>query len=295
MGLLLLFMIVAGTILYIIFLRWQNTHLRTTQDIIIEEIDWLMYDIRDLGADNRRLRQQLEAAERNLRAFHNQPRGHFLARHIRINGGRYLRLAPANERGWVEYIHIIDDLVSGEGLIIVFSPVARGNSRVWRDYTHAVSQPCISPCGNLLIFVQIVEEWHDGVIIYDMQTGTYRSIPGLRAHWDIDGTQSGPRDAIWLDERTLLILIKHIHGTPLRGGTLYALDIYDNTLTSLDVPLPAGGQIFSVQGANGVVYMNILVDMYNVMLFNTYPHSISFAEAHGLIAAGETRAVGTNP
>ena len=258
-----------------------NLELLELNELLIQN---LLDDTQGLQQDNTRLARELEVAERSLNFFRNPTREFWTARHIGLNDGRYLRYSRPNERGWVEYIHILDDIHMTEGYIAVYDRALREESRVWREYTYAVSQPSISPCGNLLTFVKIVEEWQDGFVIYNMRTGDWGTRGGIRAHWDYDETQTGPRDAVWLDERTVLILVKEIHGTPLRGGNLYALDLYKDTFTSLNIQLPAGGQIFSLQTSADMVYMDVLVDMHNAMLFNIYPHSVSFDEVRRLIA-----------
>ncbi|MCL2377050.1 MAG: DUF4652 domain-containing protein [Defluviitaleaceae bacterium] len=268
---------------------------RASQDEVIEEYFNMLLSAWDsLETEQRernRLAQELEAAEASLYRLRNPQREFWTARHISLDDGRYLRYSRPNERGWVEYIHILDEIGMTEGYIPVYDRAIREESIVWREYTHAVSQPSISPCGNALLFVKIVEEWHDGVIIYDMDTRGWRTMGGIRAHWDHDETQTGPRDAAWLDEHTALILIKEVHGRPLRGGVLYALDTREHTLTPLDIQLPKGGQIFSLQTAGDVVYMDVLVDMYQALFFNIYPHSISFDEVRRLISMGETRRI----
>ena len=243
----------------------------------------------DVRAENADLRRQVRRQEGALDALRRTPqRNYWHAQHVRLADGRYLRYAMLSF-GFhaVEYIHILESGSHTAPYTVVFDIGPYG----------MVSQPSISPCGNLLTFAQPSDRWESGsLMIYDMRTGEVQSIH-LVAHWDNLRSQTGISRAVWLDERTILVLIQFRHGTPVRGGTVYAFDIVDNTLTSVDIPIPeTGRQIFSMWMEGDVLYMDIFRPIeWNDMILSTFPHHIYAAEIHRLIAAGETRPVGYIP
>ena len=242
--------------------------------------------------------QTIDSLQQNLYSLSNPTRStNRDSQYIRLNDGRYLRYSRPDDRGRVDYIHILEQLEKDAPYTLVVDTQYPQSSEqhLWDDLSESssvisVSEPSVSPCTNFLTFVPIWERSYNPLIIYDMRTDESQSIE-LFAHEDTYNTQTAPRHAAWLDEQLLLVLIKHQHGTPLRGGELYAYDIYNQTLTLLDVPVPEGSQIFSLQLAGDVVYMDLLMNFHNAMFFNITPHSISFSEIYPLISEGETRDV----
>jgi len=198
---------------------------------------------------------------------------------MRLDDGRYLKYGG-------NYIHIHEDIFSRE-YTVVFDGLLGDE---WM-FLHN-SSPSISPCGNLLVFVVgWGEDWDGTLNIYDMCTGEAQEIE-LFAHWDESRTQSGAADAAWLDEDNILVVLRLIRSRPPRGGTMYAFDIRNKTLTSIDIAIPRNGQILSVQVVADNVHMTLLEDVFNADAFYTFPHSITVEEAYRLISIGETRPAG---
>ena len=229
------------------------------------------------------LRREIERLEQTVDSLHNPQRSYWDAQHVRLDDGRYLRYAG-------HYIHILDYAYQWYAATIVYDHDLDG----WFFAT----RPSLSPNGNLLVYTLTWgEDWGGFVYIYDMNTGENRHVD-LYVHPYFGGnTQFGPADAAWLDDRTLLVMVRHIHSRPKRGGRLFAYDIHDKTLTSMDIAAlnesDLRRQIWTVRVSGGVVYMDILEDITgSAQRFNIFPHSISVAEAHRLIAEGETRSAG---
>ena len=239
-----------------------------------------------------RLGQQM----RNL--IDNQPRRFPHPQYLRLDDGRHLRYStPSMGLRWVDYIHLIEEMDGWEFSEYSAIFARQDGTNPAFSWAWAVSQPSISPCNNLLTFVPIGEDWHTTLVIYDLRIMEYQTRSGLIAHWDRHHNSphmtgdSSIRHAAWLNERTILTLHKFSYGTPLRGGTLYAYDIYDRTLTSLDIPIPNNDSIFSLRIAGGMVHMDILHQTVATVYYYIYPHAVPVSEIYHLIETGETRAV----
>lgn len=252
----------------------------------------------DIDEYERRLeeaRLEIKRLEQRMQSvMDNSPRRFPHQQYLRLDDGRYLRYStPMIGLRWVDYIHIIEEIDGWE--ISDYSAIfeRQDGTNLAFSWAWSVSQPSISPCNNLLAFVPIGEDWHTTLVIYDLSTMEYQ-MSELMAHWDRNHTSphitgdSSIRHAAWLDERTILTLHKFSYGTPLRGGTLYAYDIHDRTLTSLDIPIPNDDSIFSLRVAGGMVHMDILHQTVATVYYYVYPHAVSVSEIYRLIEAGET-------
>jgi len=250
-----------------------NREIHTLHDLI-SQFEGMALEAQEQIED---LQSQNADLEQTIMHLQNPPRSFWNAQYIRLeNDGRYLRYGD-------DYIHILDALSSAEYTTIFDGMTEDG----W--FVFHVSSPSISPCGYLLAFVVgWGEDWGGSLNIYDMRTGEAQAIE-LFAHWDDSFTQSGAADAAWLDEDILLVVLRRIHSRPIRGGTMYAFDIRNQTLTSLDIAMPRDGQILSVQVVEGNIHMRILEDVFNAEAFYIFPHSITVLEARRLISLGETR------
>jgi len=226
------------------------------------------------------LEWRIAGLEGTIDSLHNPPRSYWDAQHVRLDDGRWLRYGQ-------RYIHILDDdLYEFDNFTIVFDPeLDERQTYIWLFTT----APSISPNGNLMVYVVgSGEDWGGTVNIYNMRTGESRWIDGL------DDGQFGPGDAAWLDDRTLLVMIRHIHSRPQRGGTLWAYDTYNHTLTSMDITILNEHEfhrgIWALQVYGGVVYIEILEDADGqAMVYRRFTYSISVADAWRLIAAGDVR------
>ena len=224
------------------------------------------------------LRREIERLGQTIDSLHNPRRAYWDAQHVRLDDGRYLRYAS-------QFIHILDYAYQWYAATIIYDHDLDG----WFFAT----PPSLSPNGNLLVYTLTWgEDWGGFIYIYDMDTGENRHID-LYVRFG-SNTQYGPADAAWLDDRTLLVMVRHIHSRPKRGGRLFAYDIYDKTLTSMDIAVlnenDLRRQIWAVRISGDTVYMDILEDVTgSAQRFNIFPYSISTAEAWRLIAEGETR------
>ena len=310
---------VAVTAAYAVYQLGRNTSLsyqlrlaqmeledvREQRDNARERRDAALIDVHQAQEEVIRLQRQVERQEASLEHLRNPQRSsrpYWVSQYVRLVDGRYLRYSrPSLGRRTVEYIHIVEDVGRDAPYTVLldenpYGTVALG---IIQSTGNTASQPSISPCGNFLTYAFWGTPMVGSpglVVIYDMRTGEVQS-KQLVAYWDergrdesIHGANSGATHATWLDERTILVLFEAKYPFFPRVGTVYAFDIVDNTLTSVDIQIPeTGGVIVSIQMEGDTLYMDIVRSAERRDPFSTFPHHISAAEVHRLIAAGETR------
>jgi len=161
----------------------------------------------------------------------------------------------------------------------------RWNPREHIAWSDTASEPSISPCSNLVAFVPTPggPEVFNPIVIYDISTNEmeFIELPDLG--------DSQVFYVAWLDEYTMLVLI----GSFERSRP-YVYSISNESLTSLDIPIPMNGRIVSVKTVGEYLHMDILhTEPENLArrLSYIYPHAIPLSEIHRLMAEGETREI----
>ncbi|WP_088322253.1 DUF4652 domain-containing protein [Bacillus cereus] len=91
------------------------------------------------------------------------------------------------------------------------------------------SEPKFSPDGTKAIYITPLEWEHDSQLyLFDLKTGDRKEIK-----LDIDIEKEKAKDAIWLNESILLIIIGGLHGTVNVGGDIYRYNFEDGNLVKV--------------------------------------------------------------
>ena len=234
-----------------------------------------------------RLERVVEQHENTIYDLRNPQRHYWGSQYVRLNDGRYLRYTRPSLRftgRWVEYIQILDSL-EGRPPDMLYTTIFddRWNPHEHAAWSEAASVPSISPCSNLVAFVPRPggPEVFNPIVVYDIRTDEtqFIELPDLGS--------SQVFYAAWLDEYTMLVLIG-----PFERSRPYVYSIINESLTSLDIPIPMNGRIVSVKTVGEYLHMDILhTEPENLArrLFYIYPHAIPLSEIHRLIAEEELR------